>query len=169
MNKHTIPFRFFVAVLALVSFASCSKMDAELPQAPQTTIAAPAATDAAKWNTKAAWSAAAHEGESRYSVSFSDSSLSSKNLKNGLVLVYARPKGSTTVQSLPFSEGGQNWYYQTSTEKLEIVVESANAPSASEFAYFILNAEKIADLKTKGYTKSALMSLTYESAQTLLN
>ena len=168
MKKHTIHFHLFAAILVLATLASCSKMDAELPASPEASVTVPAeAMDSKKWNRPASWTASSVEGQSVYSVSFTDPALSTENLKKGLVLVFARNSGE--IQSLPFSEAGQNWYYQASQNALEIVVESAVAPSKTEFAYFILSKEKIAELSVKGYSKNTLMSLTYESAQTLLN
>jgi hypothetical protein len=169
MNKHTTTtLRLFVAALVIFAFASCSKMDAELPQAPQAAAVAPAADS---WKTAAGWSTSQLEGQTLHSLALTDTALTVQNLKKGLVLVFARTAENAQVRSLPFSADGQSWYYQASVNSLQIQVESTQgaAPQKNQLRYFVIPQQKITELKAQGYTKAQLLQLTYEAAQTLLN
>src|SRR5205809_1139513 len=96
------------------------------------------------------------------------------NKQKCLVLVYK--KSGSTVTALPYEEqaatGSYFWYYQVASGSLSITADAydgAKTPSADQsFKYFVVSADKLAELEAQGHSKAELMKLTYENAAAIL-
>ena len=162
--------RWFTAAFAFtISVVSCKKMEdqylVEETKAPETAV---------EWKSVSAWSADDDETSKVFRTSITDNSLTDSVAASGVILAFR--KSDNKIESLPFEEkvGDKSfyWYYQIAKGSIDIVVEgpaSAEQPDlANGFNYLIISKEKLLDLETKGYSRDQLMTLTYETATTLL-
>jgi hypothetical protein len=105
-----------------------------------------------------------------YSSTIEDAAITSDVASNGLVLVYK--KGSAENMALPSEEGKSFfWYYQVSEGSLQIHADAygSRQPGTDvSVQYFVLTADKLAQLDSDGYSKAELMKLTYENAKAIL-
>ncbi len=165
MNKQT----FFILTSGLIlSLSACKKTDIKEDLAIVDKYVAAAAAPA--WRSVGSWSTTQEDASVIYNGSVTDTSLTAAIVADGLVLVYK--KSGSEVQSLPVEEAGKFWYYQVSENTLEINCEGAESDDAVKqqtFQYILLSAEQVADLESKGHSRSDLMTLSHENARALLN
>jgi len=169
MNKHKLSIlAFSVAILV----ASCRKNDVPANAEANSAINKILAPVKPEWATVAGWSSARQDKFTVNTGKIADPDLSEAVVSNGLVLVYK--KNGSGLESLPFQEKGANdayWYYQVSKGEIEITCDNYSGEQKlgeNQFAYFVLNADKLADLGSKGYDEVKLLDLSYEQAKAIL-
>jgi hypothetical protein len=172
MNKKKLLVWAFGAALLVTA---CRKNDMIEHTAPApVAVAAADSTTASSWASFSNWTAEPQEKYTVYSNTVNASAINGAVASKGLVLVYK--KTGNSIIALPGEEKGNGnsyfWYYQVSNGKLSITADAygnAQAPgNAQSFKYFILTAEKLAELEGKGFSKAELMTLTYENAAAIL-
>ena len=162
MNKHQL---LVFGLSATVLFTACKKTDvaAEMQETQTGT----------EWKSVSSWSSENAESTTVYTTNLEDKGITGSIAEDGLVLVYK--KSGSTITALPYEQQGESsyfWYYQVSEGSVRIHAEggsSAQAPSAGQgFRYFIVGADTLKDLESKGHSKAELMTLSYENAKALL-
>jgi hypothetical protein len=170
MKKHNL----LVAGIGLaLMLTACKKSDVLSPAAATETVA-PATNATSDWKTISSWTAETKDKFSIYSGKSENSAVTPAVAANGLVLVYK--KSGNSIMALPGEEKNGNssyfWYYQVSEGNIEILADgygAAKTPGNEQnFAYFILSADQLSALETKGHSKAELMTLSYESVSALL-
>jgi len=174
MKKLKLPVLGFGLMLLI---ASCKKNDAQYGTMPTNPATATAATSVVKassdWKTATTWASSKHEKFTTYNSKIADSSITSAVTSSGLILAFA--KNSNDVHALPYQQKGTSdayWYYQVSKGAITFscdVYSGSASVNTTTFQYFVLTAEQLKDLETKGHSKAELMQLSYENAAALLN
>jgi len=173
MNKQN----FLVLGMSVALFVTaCKKNDLQqsAPTAPATAATAAPVSTSANWRSISNWSAQGQDKYTTFTSAIGDSSISGSVASKGLVLVYK--KSGSTVTALPYEEqaatGSYFWYYQVASGSLSVVADAydgAKTPAADQsFKYFVVSADKLAELEAQGHSKAELMKLTYENAAALL-
>jgi|GEM_PF-1528593 len=174
MNKQ----KFLILGMSVALLVTaCKKNDLQQSvAAASTTTAAAAATasTSANWRSISNWSAQSQDKYTTFTSAIGDSSISGSVASKGLVLVYK--KSGSTVTALPYEEqaatGSYFWYYQVASGNLSITADAydgAKTPAADQsFKYFVVSADKLAELEAQGHSKAELMKLTYENAAAIL-
>ncbi|MFL5740696.1 MAG: hypothetical protein ACJ75B_10795 [Flavisolibacter sp.] len=168
MNKKFLAAVFSAAVLV----TACKKSDVQ-QTAVNTPAVAAASVSSSNWKSLSSWNSQPQEKYTTYSNKISDSTISAAVAGKGLVLVYK--KSGTDISALPFEEKGTSnfWYYQVSQGRLVVLVDTYGTTAApaqgQSIKYFVLSADKLNELQSKGYSKAELMKLSYENAIAILN
>ena len=167
MNKHKLTITAFAVITLLV--IACKKNDLK-HQAPKQetseTVTAP------QWKSVSSWSNTKQEQFTVFSGKIEDNNITADVVSKGLILVYKSNGGS--VLTLPAEDKVSNnyWYYQVSRGSVVITSDVYGAEStfdkASNFQYFILTKDQVAELEAKGYSKAKLMSLSHSEASQLI-
>lgn len=163
--------KLIILGLGLATLAtSCRKTDAVYDTAASTEkVAAPAK---AEWTSVSGWSTNKQEKFTVYNGKIADQNITDAIASKGLVLAFK--KNGISIQSLPFQEKGASdayWYYQVSKGEISFACDNYSGEQQlqnNSFTYFILSAEKLADLEKKGYSQIQLMQLSYEDTRALL-
>ncbi len=157
---------FALMLMGLVAFASCKKTD--VPSAPsESETPALTTTTGVKlsaWQQPATWNANSSNGS--VEASFSDNSISTEVVNEGMVLVYAQ-KGAER-SAMPFQANNASWFYQVSEGNIAIYGNSAaGTEKEMSFSYVVLSPDQLATLESSGTSKSDLLNLSFEQAKQL--
>ena len=158
-------------LIATVLF-SCKKQDLEenLPAAPQTTsVATTASEETIQWATYSEWKEQKQESFTVTYTTVEDAGLTASVADKGLVLVYKKEEGTGTTLQLPYlqqdAQHHNYWYYQVVEGQLLISCDVYGSGDAtiqnSAFQYVVVSPESLATLFHQGYTREALMNLSY--------
>jgi hypothetical protein len=159
-----------VGISAMIFASSCKKTDVsqDLASSNQTASAAAAAQT---WTSLSSWTSAKQEKYTSNSATIQNANITDAVVKNGLVLVFK--KSGSEIKSLPFQDKAANasWYYQIANGSITINSDNYGAAqnlNSQSFAYFIVTAEKLADLQAKGKSEIDLLALSYQDAAAIL-
>ncbi|RYY59882.1 MAG: hypothetical protein EOO05_11820 [Chitinophagaceae bacterium] len=154
--------------IAGLFLASCNKANKdELYPATTDTTAAGASTVTASGWVPVSFTAGSQTGKglTAYSGALSTSAVNDEVLESGLVLVFG--KTNAAVSLLPFQDGNVEWSYSVSNGEVSVIAVSSKEVTAASVLTVVLPAAKIAELEKTGYSKSDLLNIPYEKAQSL--
>jgi len=156
-------------VIAGLFLTSCQKANRDelSPAATETTTAATAVTSSG-W-IPVTFSAGAQTGKGLTASTGSVLTTAVDNgiLEDGLVLVFG--KTDAVVNLLPFQGADLEWSYNVSQGEISIVAIGKKELSSASMLTVVIPSAKIAELEKTGYTRSDLLNIPYEKAQTLFN
>lgn len=166
MNKHKF---LTVAISAIFLVTACKKSDVQHEDNTAT-----GTSTAWQWKSLSNWNSETGEETTVYSTTIEDPAITADIAAGGMVIVFKN--SGSGVTAMPYEEtvsgGTYSWFYQIAEGSLTIQAEvsgNASAPATGQGVhYFILTADKLKELDSKGHSKEELMKLSFENAQAIL-
>jgi hypothetical protein len=166
--------KFLALAIGVLTIVSCRKesmqqeaVNTEVPAADVSTTTSSARLSA--WQQVNSWSAAKQSG-SVYTGRIDDVAITTEITNTGMVLLFS--KNGATTQSLPFKQD-DNTYWSYQVEEGSVIVNADAGVSKTtmdnnrQFQYIVLSKEQLDALEAKGYSRSSLINISYQSASTL--
>jgi hypothetical protein len=165
--------KFLALAIGVLTIVSCRKESMQQEEVntevPAAAVSTTSSARLSAWQPVNSWSAA-KQSASVYTGRIDDAAITAEVVNTGMVLLFA--KNGTTTQSLPFKQD-DNTYWSYQVEEGSVIVNAdagiskATIDNNRQFQYIVLSKDQLDVLEAKGYSRSSLINISYQSASTL--